>query len=259
MTANDLKTLASRDLEGLPPMPSVVSDVLAEGARRRRRRRTVGAGLATASVIGVIAVGASALPGMVAESESSSSRATSTVVSSGPITDSEDEFTRWAARKFSEALPERFAPARPTDEFAVFVTHVGGVQVDFNLNVTLTDWANSDVEPGEVDLTPDCADGGPGETCAELPEQNAIASHETTSDSYPYAGMEMYVGDRTDAADTVHLNFFGKRHSGTPVPLTDQEILALVESPQFEQIWREVTAHPHWVNSGTIALAQPVR
>jgi hypothetical protein len=57
MTDNDLKTLASRDLEGLPPMPSVV----AEGRRRQRRRRTVRVGLAAASIIGAVA-GASGLP-----------------------------------------------------------------------------------------------------------------------------------------------------------------------------------------------------
>jgi hypothetical protein len=250
MTANDLKTLASRDLEALPPMPSVVSDVLAEGARRQRRRRTVGAGLAAASIIGVAAVGASVLP-RAAESESSNPRATPSVASSAPITDTKDEFTTWAARKFSEALPDRFARVQPTVQHD-FVTHVGGVQVDFNLTVGLTDWAHSDLEPGDVDLIEDCADGGPGDTCAELPDQNAIAYHETTDDSYPYAGMEMDVADRTDAADTVNLNFFGQRHSGTPVPLTDQEILALIDSSQFEQIWREVTAHPDWVSSSEI-------
>lgn len=255
MTANDLKTLASRDLEGLPPMPSVVSDVLAVGARRQRRRRVVGAGLAAASMVGVVAVGTSVLSGVVESepSESSNPRAASTVTSTAPITDTKDEFTRWAARKLSEALPERFATVQPTRQHD-FVTHVDGVQVDFNLNVTLTDWAHSDLGPDDVDLTPDCADGGPGNTCAELPAQNAIAYHEFSSDSYPQAGMEMYVGDRTDAADTIYLNFFGERHSGIPVPLTDQEILTLVDTPQFEQIWHEVTAHPNWVNSGTNML-----
>lgn len=249
MTANDLKTLASRDLEGLPPMPSVVPDVLAEGARRQRRRRTVGAGLAAASVIGVVAIGTAVLPG-TAESGSPAPRTTSGVASSsGPITETKGEFAEWAARKFSEALPERFAPVQPTEQHD-FVTHVGGVRVDFNLNVTLTDRARSDLGPEDTDLIPDCAGGGPGVTCAERPEQNAIAYHEMTDDSYPYAGMEMSVHDRTEAADTVHLNFFGERYSGTPVPLTDQEILALAGSPQFEQIWREVTAHPAWVSSG---------
>ncbi len=246
MSANDLKTRASRDLESLPPMPSVVSDVLAKGARRQRRRRTVGAGLAAASIVGVVAVGASVLPGTVVETESSNPRATSSVASSAPITDTKDEFTKWAAQRLSEALPERFDAVQPTDQHD-FVTHVDGVRLDFNLNVTLTDWAHSDLGPGDVDVTPSCADEW-GVTCAELPDQNAIAWHDTTSDSYPYAGMEMSLVDRTDAADTVYLNFFGKRHSGTPVPLSDAEILALVDSPQFEQIWREVAAHPEWVN-----------
>ena len=180
------------------------------------------------------------------------SHATSGVASSAPITETKDEFTEWAAQKFSAALPERFDAVQPTDQHD-FVTHVDGVQVDFNLNVTLTDWAHSDMEPGDVDRTADCADGW-GDTCAALPGLNAVAWHDTTGDSYPYAGMEMYVSDRTDAADTVYLNFFGERHSGTSVPLTDQEMLALVESPQFEQIWREVTAHPDWVNSSRIMV-----
>jgi hypothetical protein len=248
MTTNDLKTLVSRDLESLPPMPSVVADVIAEGARRQRRRRTGGVGLAAASIVGVIAAGAS-LPGVV-EPKSSNPPVTSKVQGGGPITDTKDEFTEWAARKFSEALPERFGQVQPTEQHD-FVTHVDGVRVDFNLNVTLTDWEHSDVEPGDVDLTAHCSDGL-GDTCAELPSRNAVAYHETTDDAYPYAGMEMSVDERTDAADTVDLNFFGQRFSATPVPPSDQEILALAESPQFEQIWREVTAHPDWVNSITI-------
>jgi hypothetical protein len=259
MTANDFKTLVSRELEGLPPMPSVVADVLAEGARRQRRRRMVGTGLAVASIISVVAVGATVLP-KVTESESpgsSNGRPVPSVANQGPVTDSRDEFTQWAARKFSEVLPQRFGPVQPTGQYASFATHVGEVEIEFNLVVSLTDWAHSNVEPEDVNFTANCADAG--DTCVDSPAQNAIAYHDTTDDAHPYAGMEMFVVDRTDAADEVDLNFFGERHSGTPVPLTDHEILTLAESPQFEQIWHEVTAHPDWVSSGRILSCQTRR
>jgi hypothetical protein len=57
------------------------------------------------------------------------------VAGSAPITDTKDDFTEWAARRFSRALPERFATVQPTDQHD-FVTDVAGERVHFNLNVT---------------------------------------------------------------------------------------------------------------------------
>jgi hypothetical protein len=257
MTSEDFKTAITDELRDLPPMPTVVPHVLAEGRRRERRRRWAGAGLAAAAVVGVAAVvptafggntfgGAADAPSLQATGAGSDRSSTNAASGAAdPVTDTKPEFTAWAADRFSEALPERFSPVRPTGNFE-FVTRTAGTRIEFNLNITEIDWRQSDFDPGDVDLTPTCASIG-GDTCAERPDMAAVAHHETTSDEYAYAGMEMYLGGRSEAADNVALNFFGPRHSGEPVPLTDSEILDLAATSRFEQIWREYTAHPTWV------------
>lgn len=252
MTSNDLKTLASRELEDLPPMPSVVSDVRAEGARRQRRRRTVGAGLAAASVIGVIGLGASMLPG-IGESTAPTDPAPSVASDGGPVTDTKAEFDEWAAQKFASVLPERFSAVHPKPGQHTFVTSAEGLRITFNINLTLTDWEHSDLDPSDIDLLPSCEEAGVA-NCAELPSQNAIAYHERADDPSAYAGMEMYIGDRSQTSDMVALNFFGNASKG-PLPISNEEILALVDSPEFEQIWREYMAHPKWVFSSQHLMA----
>lgn len=250
MTSKDLKTLASRELDDLPPMSSVVSDVLAEGARRQRRRRTAGVGLAAASIVGVVAVGTSVLPGLVGSDSPTPSQtpgvaSATTGASDGPLTSTKAEFDAWAAQRFAAALPQRFSDVRPAGRHYSFVAAVDGRQIRFTINITQTDWEKSDLDPSDIDLAPSCESVAPA-GCAELPSQKAIAYHETTDDGYAYAGMEMYLDDRSPAADEIALNFVDKASQG-PVPIGNEELLTLVESQEFEQIWREYTAHPDWV------------
>lgn len=259
MTKDDLRTAISDELRDLPPMRTVLPQVLAEGQRdvlrRSRRRRWATVGLATAAVVGIASVAPIAFdqdaetPSLRATDGESDRTSLEVATPAGPVTDTKPEFTAWAADQLSELLPERFSRVRPAGTFD-FVTRTAGTRVEFNLNITKVDWENSDIDPGEIDLAPSCGevDGG---SCAELPSKHAIAHHETTDDEFPYAGMEMYLDGQSKAADHVALNFFGPRNSDEPVPLTNQEILDLVASPRFERIWREYTAHPEWVYGST--------
>lgn len=252
MTSNDFKSLAARELDEVTPMPTVLPDVMAEGARRHRRTRTLRVGLAAAAVGGVIAVGAIGFG--TAEDDPGPERSGVLTASNGPETSTKSEFTQWAAERFSTALPDRFGPVRPGSRNYTFVTGADGVRLQFNLNVTLTDWEKSNLDPNSVDLEMSCSDVAP-DPCAALPKKNAIAYRGPLDDGGAFAGMEMHLEGHPNRADSIALNFFGV--DGDRVPLSNNEILAIVDSPEFEAIWREYTAHPKWVYASYLMGVAP--
>ena len=248
MSPADLRSRLSEEISDLTPMRTVVPDVLNEGARRHRARRVASVGLAAAAA-GLIVLGTALAPRLSDDGPTASSNAPAKQSDNVPQTQTRDEFDAWAAQRFGELLPARFGEVRATTRHS-FAAWVDGRKVGFNINVTKTDWENSTVDPSDVDLAPSCSDFGPD--CVALPNQNAIAYH----DSPASAGMKLYLGGRSTAADGIALNFFGKAADG-PVPISNEEILSMTDSEGFEEIWREYTAHPKWVYSSTLMMLEP--
>lgn len=264
MSPSDLRDRISEEISHLPPMRTAVPEVLAEGARRRRRRHAVGAGIAAAAIIGAVAVGASVIgPGGGADQLPApatngadglkTSTPTATPLRAIPATSDPEEFARWAAPRFSAALPDGYEDVRVLHRGGNvydYVTHApdGRTRVTFHLEM----WSI----PKDFPSLEGCAPGH--RECAERPEIDAkayLAEEELSANPNPptrgYGELDMRPQAGPKNYDLM-LEFTASQ--GIAVPLSPDEILDLAESPAFDAIWHEYAAHGEWVSAAELAF-----
>lgn len=245
MTGTDLRSAIDEELRDLEPMPTVLPEVLAEGAARRRRRRKTGIVLAAAAVTGIVGLGATTVPGVLDPGPEQRDAATAT-------TGDKREFLHWAAGRLDVALPDRVGTVRVLEkgDNHDLVVDADGMRIEMDLALHPADTPHSPAE-GDVYIPLTCFQTG-NDNCATAPGGDAIVYRQnggyySSGNSIPSASMNVDLRGRSEVADSTGLYLYGQRPPAGPVPVTDQELFDVAGSPEFESVWREYAAHPEWI------------
>ncbi|UYM06793.1 hypothetical protein [Solicola gregarius] len=259
MSPADLRSRITDEISDLPPMRTVVPDVVADGARSQRRRRAASIGLVAAAIVGAVAVGTAGID-LGGDAHQQVAPATNGVAPPAtaapsdnpframPATSNPEEFAHWAAPRFSDALPDDFEDVRVLDRgdgvYDYVTRDADGTQLTFHLEM----WS---IPKGYPSLD-GCAPGH--RECAVAPEIDAkayLAEEELGANPNPptrgIADLQMRPTAGPKDYDLL-LEFTADQD--VTVPLSPEEILDLAASKPFDAIWQEYASHGGWVKAG---------
>jgi hypothetical protein len=243
MSDQQLKDLLVHLTDPVPDMDDAVPVSLVRGRRsvRRRRGAVAGAGLVAA---GLVVVGVVAAANQVGNGEQSfAGPPAATPWQEPPISSEQRQYQRTVAAELDRLLPARFGKVTADSDFEGYRVPVGDADFPIMFRVGKPQRAGA----------PACVKDGTAQSCVAKVIQPGgypvTARHEVLHDNagrktaFPAARL-LYQGKE------VELIIFPVITSSTSVPISDQELLAVVSNPAFLDLVDEWASRQEWMPGG---------